>query len=532
MPKLTTVALLIAVPWVLVGQTKAPTAKADGESLQGAYSATNPDIVVYRGVPYAMPPLGDLRWRPPVPRSKGSGPRQATEFSASCAQTNRLQIWTKSIAKVFGTEAKVPDTPLVTSEDCLYLNVWTPRQAKNVPVMVWIHGGSNLNGEGHSDWYEGTNLAAKGVVVVTINYRLGVFGFMAHPALTAESPNKASGNYGLMDQLEALRWVQRNIAAFGGDPARVTVFGESAGSIDILHLLAAPQSAGLIHRAIAQSGAPMAAMLPLKAGELQGLAVGKALGVDSAPSLARLRAASTAEVLAAGTKVMGAGQLIGPLVDGWFLPDMTVRIFEAGKQLNAPLLIGTNALEMTTLRTYMPRVEPTATGFQRWVGALFGAAAPNVLTQFPVADSAQAERVLYQAVTDVMFTCPTRVAATTMTRRGAPTFLYHFTRVLPGGESLGAYHAAEIGYVFGNRLPWLPREPVDDQLSAAMMGYWTRFAASGDPNGADAPGWSKYTPEAAGALELGREIRAVSRVRGGACDAMEPAMRALWSKAN
>lgn len=525
-----TLALSLALtPAAAVGQTP-PKAKSDGQMLEGVLSPRNRDIAVFRGVPYAEPPVGDLRWKPPVPLKPRDGARPAKDFAASCAQTDRLQVWTRSIAQVFGTEGQVATAPMVTSEDCLYLNVWTGRRTTKAPVMVWIHGGSNLNGEGSTDWYEGTNLAARGVVVVTINYRLGVFGFLAHPALTAESPNHASGNYGLLDQLEALRWVRRNIASFGGDPGNVTVFGESAGAIDIIHLMASPQSAGLFHRAIAQSGAPMAAMFPLKMGEMQGVGFAKRLVADTTAPLSAMRAASTADVLATGTKAMATGQLFGPIVDGWVLPDMTVRIFESGRQLKVPLLIGTNALEMTTLRGYMPRMEPGAPGVTKWVGQTFGSAAPQVLAAYPVSDSAAAPRVALELATDLLFTCPTRIAARLMRRAGAPVYRYQFTRVLPGGESLGAYHGAEIGYVFGNQLPWLPHEPVDNRISATMMGYWTRFAATGDPNGGDAPHWPLDAADRPVSLELADVAAPVEGLKGPACDAMEPPMRALWTK--
>ncbi|MFN0177780.1 MAG: carboxylesterase/lipase family protein [Gemmatimonadales bacterium] len=505
------------------------TAVADGETLEGVGAA---GVAVFRGVPFAVPPVGDLRWRPPVQRPAGSGARPAKEFSPSCAQTDRLAMWTKSIATVFGTVDKVPSEPLVTSEDCLYLNVWTTNvEGRNrQPVMVWIHGGSNLNGEGSSSWYEGSNLAKKGVVLVTINYRLGIFGFLAHPALTAESPNRSSGNYGLLDQIEALRWVQRNIAAFGGDPARVTVFGESAGSIDIMHLIAAPAAKGLFHRAIAQSGAPMAPMFPLRMGEAQGANIGKMLGADSANPLAALRGATTVQVLDAGTKAMGGGQLIGPIVDGWVLPDMTVRIFEAGKQHPVQLLVGSNLLEMSTLRAYMPRFEQTQAGYERWVGQLFGDAAPKVLARFPVTAPEQVERQSLEVFTDNFFTCPTRIAARSMAKVTSPAYLYYFTRVIPGGEKLGAFHAQEITYAFGNRLPWLPREAIDDRLSEAMMGYWVRFAATGDPNGKGAPRWPRYDGSAY--LELGAEIKTGKDLKHDVCDAIEPRMRAGWARAN
>lgn len=523
--RLLTLVLALGLPVAAAAQ--APTAVADGETQEGV--ALGGGVAVFRGIPYAQPPVGDLRWRPPVTRPVGAGTRQATEFAAACMQTARLQAFSRGIAAVFGRADQVGSEPLVTSEDCLYLNVWSAGLGSRDrrPVMVWIHGGSNTNGEGHSPWYDGTALAKRGVVVVTINYRLGIFGFLAHPALSAESPHGSSGNYGLLDQIEALRWVQRNIAAFGGDPSRVTVFGESAGSIDLMHLMAAPAAKHLFHRAIAQSGAPMSAMPPLRLAEAAGANALRSLVADSANPLPSLRAATAGTVLEAANRA----QAMGPIVDSWVLPEVTARVFEAGRQHPVALMTGTNALEMSTLRVYMPRVEPTVEGYQKWTAQLFGPAAPKVLSLVPVTAPDQVERQSLALFTDVVFTCPTRIAARATATAGSPVWLYQFTRVLPGGEPLGAYHSMEIIYAFGNRVAWLPWEPVDDRLSEAMMGYWTRFAATGDPNGEAAPMWPRYDADAR-YLELGAEVRAGRGLRHELCDAIEPRMRAAWAGGN
>ena len=523
-----TAAAVVLFATIAEGQT-APQAKADGEKVQGAWAG---DVAVFKGVPFAVPPVGALRWKPPVARPAGSGSRQTTQFGPSCMQTDRLGVWSKGIAAVFGTADKVSDEPLNPSEDCLYVNVWTTAPGAGArPVMVWIHGGSNLNGSGSSTWYDGAALARRGVVVVTVNYRLGVFGFLAHPALAAESPSGAAGNYGLMDQLEALRWVQRNIRSFGGDPSRVTVFGESAGSIDIMHLMASPQAKGLFQRAIAESGAPMAPMFDLKTSAGFGLALAKMVGVDSAPNqLAALRAKPAADLLAAQDRMFAAGMLVGPNVDGSVLPDMTARIFERGEQVKVPLLVGTNALEMTTLRIYLPRFERTAEGYRKWVTQTSGPGAAKVLELYPASTPAEIESMSLALSTDVFFTCPTRIAARAMTKAGQKTYLYQFTRVPPGGDKLGAFHAAEISYVFGNRLPWLPRDQTDETLSQAMGDYWTRFAATGDPNGGKGPKWPVYGGGRDEYLELGNTIAPRADLKRDVCDALEPTMRSAWAK--
>ncbi len=511
---------------IAAGQT-APQAQADGEKLHGAWSG---DVAVFKGVPFAVPPVGALRWKPPVSHPAGSGSRQATQFGPSCMQTDRLGVWSKGIAAVFGTADKVSDEPLNPSEDCLYLNVWTAAPGSGArPVMVWIHGGSNLHGSGASNWYDGAALARRGVVVVSVNYRLGVFGFLAHPALAAESPNGSAGNYGLMDQLEALRWVKRNIGAFGGDPSRVTVFGESAGSIDIMHLMASPQAKGLFHRAIAESGAPMAPMLDLKTSGGFGVALAKLVGADTArDQLAALRAKPAADLLAAQDRMFATGMLVGPNVDGWVLSDMTARIFERGEQLKVPLLAGTNALEMTTLRIYLPRFERTAEGYRKWVTQTSGPGAAKVLELYPASTPADIESMSLALSTDLFFTCPTRIAARSMTKAGQKTFLYQFTRVPPGGDKLGAFHASEISYVFGNRLAWLPRDQTDEALSRAMGEYWTRFAATGDPNGGTGPKWPVYGGGREEYLELGSSITPRADLKRDVCDALEPIMRSGW----
>jgi para-nitrobenzyl esterase len=511
-------------------QGQPPTVAAGGERLEGLW--IGPGAAVFRGVPYAAAPVGDLRWRPPAQHRPRNGPQSARSFGPVCVQTDRLTAWEKSIATAFGTQDKVDATPRNTNEDCLYLNVWTNNLGGKTPqpVMVWVHGGSNVSGEGSSPWYDGSMLAKRGVVVVTINYRLGVFGFLASPDLSAESPDRVSGNYGLLDQQAALRWVRTNISQFGGDPGRVTVFGESAGSLDLIGLMASPSSAGLFHRAIAQSGAPMGIALPLAQAEAQGAAFVKASGGDTAGGpAAALRRKPAAELLELADRLVLAGKLqIQPVVDGWFLPDAPGRIFSTGKQQKVPLMIGSNAREMTTLRFYLPRIERTVAGFRGWLGLTLGPNAERFGQLYPAESDGEVEGALIDATTDLLFTCPARFAARAMARVGAPAYLYQFTRVKPGGQSLGAYHAAEIPHVFGTRLPWLPWEPVDDQLSAAMAKYWVAFATTGTPAAQGLPAWPAHDVAGDRYLELGSAIDVKAELKKSACDLLDSVYPRLW----
>ena len=403
---------------LLAAQGQTPTVTAGGEVLEGVW--LGPGAALFRGIPYAAAPVGDLRWRPPELHRPRPGSQSARSFSPVCVQTERLTAWEKSIATAFGTSDKVDATPRNTNEDCLYLNVWTNNLGGGTtqPVMVWIHGGSNVAGEGSSPWYDGSMLAKRGVVVVTINYRLGVFGFLALPDLSAESPHRVSGNYGLLDQLAALRWVQADIKQFGGDPERVTVFGESAGSLDLVALMASPSSAGLFHRAIAQSGAPMGIALPLAQAEAQGAALVEASGSDSnGGSAAMLRRKPAAELLQLADRQVLAGKLqIQPVIDGWLMPDAPGRIFSAGKQRKVPLIIGSNAREMTTLRAYLPPIPRTVAGYRGWLAQTFGADAERFGELYPAESDGEVDGALIDATTELLFTCPARFAARGMTR--------------------------------------------------------------------------------------------------------------------
>ncbi len=521
------------------GASGPPRAEVDGEILEGVFFG-EPDEAVFKGIPFAAPPVGDLRWRPPAAHVPRGGVQSVTAFGPACPQTDRLAEYYRRIATAFGQGEEAVSRIGETSEDCLYLNVWTGNWGggggEPQPVMVWIHGGSNNSGSGSEGGYDGARLSARGVVVVTINYRLGALGFLAHPALTAESPHGSSGNYALLDQIEALRWVQRNIAAFGGDPNRVTVFGESAGSMDVMHLMASPLATGLFHRAIGQSGAPLAGAATLKQGEARGERLAKWLGVEGDVDVTgALRMKDADEIVRADADVPSpSGSSIWTsaatvIVDGWVLPEPTGRVFATGAQQAVPLLVGSTADEFASLRYYLPSIERSVDAYQSWVSQTFGLLASWLIDLYPATADEEVDQTLISLMTDLTFTCLSRFAASTMPAAGTKAYLYHFTRALPGpgGEKLGAFHGFDIGYVFDTRADWFPLEQKDRVLTDAMAGYWTEFAATGDPNRKGSPEWPAYTAETDLHLELGSEIRVAAGLKKRQCDAVDGAFAVL-----
>ena len=489
------------------------------------------DVRVFRGIPYAAPPVGDQRWRPPQPVEPWDGVRDCADFGNSCLYVpyGPDSLWS-------GPEWA---DPAEQDEDCLHLNVWTAAKSPDEkrPVMVWIHGGSLQYESGSVPAYGGANLARKGVVAVTINYRIGPFGYLAHPELTAESEHGSSGNYGILDQIAALEWVQRNIAAFGGDPERVTIFGESAGSWSVNFMVASPLASGLFHRAIGQSGAGFGPMTHLSearsgrpAAEETGVAFAKVLGIEDAPaSLAAMRAAPADEVLAKFSEMPGGG--IGPVVDGWVFPDDIQTIFEEGRQNPVPVIVGSNADEGTT---FVPaQVPSTIDEFRYFAASQYGDLASQFLEAYPVADDSEVRDAFIASVGDAWFTWQMRMWARLTATGEAKAWLYHFTRVPPIAESetYGSYHGAEIVYVIGNfHLASFTPQPEDERLAETMSSYWVNFAKTGDPNGEGLPVWPNYNFHTKRYLELGDTIRPESHLLMRECDFFEEFFAAQRAK--
>jgi para-nitrobenzyl esterase len=466
-------------------QTQHSTVVTDRGPVQGLVTA---DGRQFLGIPYAAPPVGSSRWRPPQTTASWQQALDASHFGHNCPQGS----------SPFGIAS--------ATEDCLNLNVYTPPTGpfggalRRDPVMVYIHGGAFRFGE--SNDYDPRALVQRGVVVVTINYRLGALGFMAHPALTAESPDRASGNYGLMDQQEALRWVRRNISRFGGNENNVTIFGESAGGVSVHAQLVSSQVAGLFQGAIAQSGAYALTETPLATAEAQGTALATAL---SCTDLACLRAVPVTTLLA--TENPGPAGYI-PDIDGKVLTQSIGPALASGAFTRVPVIEGSTHDEyrlFVALFFDLVTGPITAAAYPAVVGAVLGVPAPVVsaiVAQYPLGNYASPDLALAAVGTDAVFACNTAAAAQSL-QQYVPTWAYEFNDpnapqpfLPPVSFPYGAFHTAELQYLFGVR-PNLPTPPLtanQQQLADAMVRYWTQFARLGNPNGLSAPLWTRYLP--------------------------------------
>jgi len=499
------VALALLSACAAGGGPASPRVEAAGEMLVGEWLDAQTGLSVFRGVPYAAPPVGVLRWRPPAPHIPREGIVKATRFGPACPQPPTNAQWRRDIVEGFGASGDVIPALTHIGEDCLVLNVWTPTLAADelAPVLVWIHGGGNTDGYAHEPNYLGHNLARRGVVVVSVQYRLGALGFLAHPALSAESKRGVSGSYGILDQIAALRWARRNIDAFGGDPDRITVFGESAGASDIGTLIASPLARGLFRRAVIQSGGYQlnyAKLLPDE--EAVGLRLQRALGNESSEALHALRATPWQQVVDASQQALPEHDW-DAIVDGWLLPKPAASIFQAGEQGAVDLLIGWTANERWM---YLP--DPVTQDDLDAMLATYVRAEDRSEVLSLLEGQKERREQLAWLVAAAEVHCPSLAMARAVRRRSDDVFVYRFTRVRPGGDRLLAYHTAEITYVFDTADVWLPGDAVDRRLTDQILSYWVQFARSGDPNGEGSPAWPVFDPQSEDHQVLGDDVRA------------------------
>lgn len=448
------------------------------------------NLRVFKGIPYARPPIGNLRWKPPQPLPRWQGIRETTEFGPACFQPSNT----------FVSVYVAPPIPM--SEDCLTLNIWAPADAHDAPVFFWIYGGALWGGSSRDRLYDGARLAEHGVIVVSINYRLGVLGWLAHPQLSAESPQGISGNYGLLDQIAALRWVRRNITAFGGDPANVTIAGESAGALSVMYLMVSPEARGLFAKGIAES-AYMISMPSLKEDRF-GMPSGEGSGVRlaaavHAPDIAALRAMDPLKLTNAAA---AAG--FGPwgTVDGHVFPEQMVTAFNKGDQAHVPILAGFNSGEIRSLMVLAPPVPATAARYEAVIRDRYGPLAGDFLRLYPATNM---EESILAATRDGLYGWTAERLVRKQTALGLPSYLYLFDHGYAAADDahLHGFHASELPYVFGTFdgtppiWPPVPASPRETELSDAMLDYWTSFARAGKPKAANAPDWPAYGPAGA-----------------------------------
>jgi para-nitrobenzyl esterase len=499
----------IFIPQISRAQLRHVQARIADGSLEGVVSADG-KVRTFKGIPYAAPPVGSLRWKAAQPVIPWNGVRDATEYGARCIQTNVYEDM------VFHDPGP--------SEDCLYLNLWMPEVHSKtpLPVMVWIYGGGYHAGATSEPRQDGGNLCKKGVLVVSMNYRLGIFGFFSHPELARESGHNASGNYGLMDQVAALQWVKRNIAVFGGDPDNVTIFGESAGSFSVSALMASPLAKGLFRRAIGESGAFFSARRPPKTHteteKTDAEFVRNTLGTDS---LEALRAKPAIDILEAASRQGAPGFFAN--VDGYVLPESVEAIFAAGKQNDVQLLAGWNADE-GDYESIFEGEKPTPENFAEKVHDLYGPDTDIILKLYPAANAAELKRSAADLAGDRFIAFGTWKWMEMQLKTGhAPAFRYRFDQTLPlparaeksddepeykqpDVQEPRAPHASEIEFVFqvlsSKDLPW---RPDDHKVSDFISSYWTNFAKTGDPNGEGLPHWPVYGNEGYQVMHLSAE---------------------------
>ena len=492
---LLTLALACALNAQIRAQPRVQTrVHVQGGTLEGAAMG---DVLAFKGIPFAAPPVGDGRWRPPQPAQPWAGIRPALTYAPGCMQVvvRTQPPW---------TEEFMPQGD--RSEDCLYLNVWTPRTPPRIsgpiPVYLFIHGGAFLQGSTSVAVYDGAALAAQGVVVVTIQYRLGVYGFLAHPDLTSESPQHASGNYGLLDCLAALRWVKENIGAFGGDPGKITMGGQSAGAAAVHDLLASPLARGLVAGAIAESGSSVGPSMQLLANaEQQGRAFAAARGVSS---LAALRALPAEKLLPIPSDPKTFR--FAPVVDGWSLPEDPMTAVVAGHALDVPILTGMQADEGSSSPTYG---HSSVAQLQEASARTYGAEAGRFSTLYPFSTDTEAASMSKVAARDRGLASMYLWASLTAAHNRSPLFTYYWAHALPWPErpEFASFHSSEVPYVLGNiRVMHRPFTAEDELISNTTMQLWANFIRTGNPNSGGLQTWPRFDAARAQTLEIDAKI--------------------------
>ena len=506
--------LLVLLGVTISAQESAPKVKTELGVIRGVHED---GVASFKGIPFAAPPVGEFRWRAPQPLSPWEGELDATEYGANCAQSG----WG-------GAPGTISEG---SSEDCLYLNVWKPADVNsgaNLPVMVWIHGGGFVGGSGSGAGIAGDEFAKKGVVLITINYRLGRLGHFAFPALSAEHPEEHKGSYAYMDQIAALQWVQKNIAAFGGNPDNVTIFGFSAGGVSVHSLMTIPDAKGLFHKAISESGGARDGVLtgrPIReenaspfypvSAQTIGINFAKKHGIDGtdADALAKLRALPVEEIVDSGQETDGEGGpriYSGPILDGELVTETAESAYNAGRQMQIPLMIGSNSAEIGGGFVNNSKTKEE-------LFSLFGDFKEEAKAAYDPDGTKDFEEVITKFNTDWVWGEPGRFAARAFAEKGEPTFIYHFGFVPePMKERMkyGAGHGSEVGYVFNNLdARWGNPEttPEDKKVAEIMNGYWVNFAKTGNPNGDGLPNWPVYTKNAGEIMDIQLDGEAVGK---------------------